>query len=323
MPQKKTTRKPASKTKKTNSTKSSKPVIKKTPKKTVTPKKSPAKKTVTSKKSATKKPAALKEKKSATKKVEAVKPQLPLQKPRKTSIGLIVSLLIAAVLISASLVYLGFQMGGGFWKKDLQAEIKQGIENYIYEQEMLYQEQYNAQGPLTVAGDFSGGRPFLGNSDAPVTIIMFSDYSCSFCRRFHVETFPQLKEKYIDSGLVKFVYRNYILSPEGISYPSSLLANCVRDQGGDDAFFYTHDALYELDFNLAEVKDRVVSSLRLDEERLQSCFEAGEFLPYIDEDIEVAKTIGITRTPTFIINGNVLVGAQPFELFEEFIDEVL
>ncbi len=280
-------------------------------------------KTVSSVKATVKKPRVLKRKKTPVIKPEVTKTTPVPQKRTKPDSRLIVSILISAVLISCALIYLGFQAGGGLWKRDFQAEIRKGIENYVYEQEMLYEEYYNAKGPLTVTGEFEGDRPFLGNADAPVTIIAFSNYDCFFSRQFHLETFPQIKEHYIDQGLVKFVYRNYIFDSGGVAHLSASLVSCIGNQGGNDAFFSAQNKLYETDFDLDEVKNFAVNNLGLNKDKLNSCFDSGEFLDYVDEDTEVAKTIGLTATPTFIINGNVLSGAEPFYVFETFIDEAL
>ena len=87
--------------------------------------------------------------------------------------------------------------------------------------------------------------PFIGSEDAPVTIIEFSDYQCPFCRKFWTETLPLIKSEYIDTGKVKFVYRDFPLaSLHPMATPSAEAAECVRDVAGNDAaYFEYHDKI--------------------------------------------------------------------------------
>src|SRR3989338_7030937 len=86
----------------------------------------------------------------------------------------------------------------------------------------------------------------LGNKDAPVTIIEFSDYQCPFCRKFWTETLPSIQKKYIDTGKVKFVYRDLPLtSIHPSAQPAAEAANCVREKGGDEAYFKMHDKIFQ------------------------------------------------------------------------------
>src|SRR3989344_7320374 len=80
--------------------------------------------------------------------------------------------------------------------------------------------------------------PVLGDKNAPVTIIEFSDYQCPFCRKFWTEILPSIKSEYIDTGKVKFVYRDFPLtSIHPSAEPAAEATNCVREQGGDEAYF--------------------------------------------------------------------------------------
>src|SRR3989338_5169830 len=89
--------------------------------------------------------------------------------------------------------------------------------------------------------------PVLGNKNAPVTIIEFSDYQCPFCRKFWTETLPSIKSQYIDTGKVKFVYRDFPLtSLHPMATPAAEAAECARDlYGGDSAYFKMHDKIFE------------------------------------------------------------------------------
>lgn len=89
--------------------------------------------------------------------------------------------------------------------------------------------------------------PVIGNKDAPVTIIDFSDFECPFCKRHFTDTYPQLKKEYIDTGKVKVVYRDMIAVPshDPASTTEAIAANCAREQGGDEAYVKMHDYIYK------------------------------------------------------------------------------
>src|SRR3989304_1908007 len=81
----------------------------------------------------------------------------------------------------------------------------------------------------------------LGDKNAPVTIIEFSDYQCPFCRKFWTETLPSIKSQYVDTGKVKIVFRDFPLtSIHPSAQPAAEAAECVREQGGDKAYFEYH-----------------------------------------------------------------------------------
>ena len=97
----------------------------------------------------------------------------------------------------------------------------------------------------------------LGDKDAEVTIIEFSDYQCPFCGRFWSETLPLLKSQYIDTGKVKLVFRDFPLtSIHPNAQPAAEGAECVRDKGGDTAYWKIHDKIFEnqASLNLEKIK---------------------------------------------------------------------
>src|SRR3989338_2170059 len=97
------------------------------------------------------------------------------------------------------------------------------------------------------AEDYADDDPFIGNKNAPVTMIEFSDFQCPFCARFRDQTFDQLKAEYIDTGKVKFVYRDLPLtSIHSMAQPAAEAAECVRDyaKGSNEAYFKMHDKIF-------------------------------------------------------------------------------
>lgn len=173
----------------------------------------------------------------------------------------------------------------------------------------------------------------MGDKNAPILMIEFSDYQCPFCRKFYNETLPQIKENYIDTGLVKFVYRDLPLISLGHTdaTPAANAAECARDQEGDDMYFAYHDLIFEGQNELGngtvaipgESLYAYAQELGLDMDEFTSCQENLEFKEEIAADSAVARSIGIGGTPAFVINGEIVTGAYPYSTFETLFEQLL
>ncbi len=162
----------------------------------------------------------------------------------------------------------------------------------------------------------------LGDKNAKVTIIEFSDYQCPFCSRFWSQTLPQIKKEYIDSGKVKLVFRDFPLtSIHPMAQPASEATECVREKGGDDAFWKMHDKIFgnQQSLNNDNLK-KWAKELGYD---IGSCLDSGKFKSEVQKDSSDAQAAGGQGTPYFVINGKPLSGAQPFESFKQVIDAEL
>jgi len=237
---------------------------------------------------------------------------------KKYSVGLIASIVFASVVVGASLLFLGYQFGGGS-NANLEEKIDERIDVYV-------QNLINPPPPV-VEGDFADDDAILGGKNAPVTIVEFSDYECPFCKRFHDETLPLIKEKYIDTGKASFVYRDLPIESHKKAYPSALAAECVRDQAGDDAYFAMHDLIFNDWYTVSDGTKsgflKLAKGLNLDEAKFSKCFDDDKFKSEIANDASAASSIQISGTPGFVINGTIVTGAQPFSVFEEAIDAAL
>ena len=162
----------------------------------------------------------------------------------------------------------------------------------------------------------------LGNKNAPVTIIEFSDYQCPFCERFWSQTLPQLKKEYIDTGKVRFVYRDFPLeSIHPNALPAAIATECVKKKGGDAAFWKMHDKIFgnQASLNAANLKAWAKEiGVNID-----TCLDNQETLAEVKKDTADAQAAGGQGTPYFVINGKPLSGAQPFEAFKAAIDAEL
>lgn len=173
----------------------------------------------------------------------------------------------------------------------------------------------------------------LGNASAPVTIIEFSDYQCPFCRKFWAETYSQIKTKYVNTGKVKLVFRDYPLDFHPMAQLSAEAAECVREKGGDSAYYKYHDKLFLeqqlLDSGKADgavtttvqyTKDDLKKWAKALGYDISSCLDSEKFKSEVEKDLSDGKAAGISGTPAFVINGIFVSGAQPFSEFEKIIE---
>jgi protein-disulfide isomerase len=162
--------------------------------------------------------------------------------------------------------------------------------------------------------------PMIGPEDAPITIVEFSDYECPYCQRWHTEVFEQLLETYPNE--VRLVYRDFPLTsihPNAI--PAAIAANCAREQ---DAFWDYHDKLFGMELGLnTEAYQEYASQLDIDTEEFNECLDSGRYEEEVQADFDFAANLGVRSTPTFFINGIAVVGAQPFEVFQQVIEQEL
>jgi protein-disulfide isomerase len=164
------------------------------------------------------------------------------------------------------------------------------------------------------------GDPALGPADAAITIIEFSDYECPYCQRWHVEVFDRLMETYADQ--VRLVYRDFPLtSIHPNAFAAAEAANCANEQGG---FWGFHDRLFSMELGLSsQAYQQYARQLGLDEEAFRECLDSGKYKEEVQSDFDYAAELGVRSTPTFFINGIAVVGAQPYEVFQQIIDKEL
>ena len=209
------------------------------------------------------------------------------------------SIIVAAILIAGSIIYLvgsskgnsgGTNGGGG-------------------QNPPPSNDSVQKQGPRDV---------ILGEANAPVTIIEYGDYQCTYCIRFFEATEPLIRNNYVKSGKVKMVFRSFqFLGAE--SELAGQAAECAKDQNN---FWAYHDAIYT-----AEAKDgqenngnmtkaffvQLAKDVGLDVGKFTSCYDSGKYADTVKKSSQDASTLGVNSTPTFFVNGQQVNGAQPFE----------
>lgn len=163
----------------------------------------------------------------------------------------------------------------------------------------------------------------VGDENAPVTIVEFTDYQCPFCKRYFDDTYSTLISQYVDTGNARYVMRDLPLSFHPNAEPAAVAARCAGRSG---KYLEMHDLLFETQdewSSLSDATDKFIeygNDLGVD---ISSCMSDEDVIAAVRDDAALASTVGATGTPTFIINGEVLVGAQPTATFTNLIDGLL
>jgi protein-disulfide isomerase len=171
--------------------------------------------------------------------------------------------------------------------------------------------------------------PSLGDPEAPITLVEFTDYQCPFCRRFYTNTLSEIKKQYIETGKVRFVLRDLPLAFHPNARPAAKAAHCAREQG---KYWEMHDALFEGGGKLNKSDFvRYAENIGVDDFPFQECMESDRHNEAIDRDIADAGKASIRGTPGFVlgkttdneIEGSFISGAQSFASFKRQIDSLL
>ena len=167
----------------------------------------------------------------------------------------------------------------------------------------------------------------IGDPAAPVTIVEFTDYQCPFCSRHFEQSFTQIKENYIDSGQVYYIFKDFPLT--NIHPQAVKAAEAVRCAAEQDAFLPMHDRLY-IDqaawsgkADAPKIFKQFAQDMNLDAAAFGECLDSGRHEAAVMADLEEGAQLGITGTPAFLINGHSMSGAQPYPIFEQAIEQFL
>lgn len=227
----------------------------------------------------------------------------------KNALSIPISIVIAGVLIAGAVFYSNSNPSQG---SNPTQQIAGGTEQAV----------------ATVAASVDDDA-VLGNPNAPVTLIEFSDFQCPFCRKFYKETLPQIKKDYIATGKVKLVYRDFpLVQIHPGATPAAEGAECAEDQG---KFWEMHDAIFDeqeklgsgtVQFTADDVK-KWAGNIGLDTTKFNQCLDSGKYKQEVEKDLADGSAAGVTGTPAVFVNGRLVVGAQPFSAFKVVIDEEL
>lgn len=178
----------------------------------------------------------------------------------------------------------------------------------------------------SVSQNLADDDPVLGNVDAPVVLVEFGDFQCPFCKKFHEEARKEILEKYVETGKVKIVYRDFPLENiHPAARPAAEAAECADEQG---KFWPYHDALYTRQDELAKgTMDYAVlaNELGLAKGAFEKCVKDRKYKDEVTKDYEDGVKAGVDGTPALFINGKKVspAGAQPFSVFQAEIEAAL
>ena len=158
----------------------------------------------------------------------------------------------------------------------------------------------------------------LGDPNAPVTIIEFSDFECPFCKRGY-DTMKEIIAEYVDTGKANLVFMDYPLSFHQNAKPAAIAAACAGEQ---DMFWEFHDLLFENQESLdRDTYLMHAETLMLDVDSFTTCIDEERYADDVDADMAMGQQAGVTGTPAFIINGELISGAVPFETLAAAIEK--
>lgn len=221
-------------------------------------------------------------------------------------LALPISILVAALLISGSILFVFLGRNGN------SSSIRDGSEP-----------------PAKVADiQVTENDIVLGSQDAKVTLVEFSDYQCPFCRSFWANSLPTIKKDYIDTGKVRFVYKDFPLDFHPGAKPYAQAARCAGDQG---KYWQMHDKIFSeqekqgqgtIQYDGQSI-GRWAGEIGLNLSDFNQCFSSNKYTERIDQDSRYGTSLATGGTPTFFINGIRMVGAQPLGNFLAVIEEQL
>ena len=214
--------------------------------------------------------------------------------------------------------------------------VKSGLENMQKDLANLRSLVASRQAPSAPRADTPvtvgvANNPMLGTPEAPLTLIEFSDYQCPFCRRFADTTLPVLKRDYIETGKLRYVFRDFPLDrlhPQARKVAEA--AHCAGDQG---KYWAMHDLLFQQQQGLQV--DRLkgyARQLGLNARAFEACLDQGKYATKVQQDLDAGTAAGVQGTPGFIlgktqpdgsIQGIAIKGAQPLAAFQQAIERLL
>lgn len=232
--------------------------------------------------------------------------------PKKTNFDTALvpgAIVVAGLIIAGAILYTGGNFGGGG--------------------RTIAGNAGGAAVGQAVRGNIEDDDPALGSPSAPVVLVEFSDFQCPFCRRLWRESLPQIKEKYIKTGQVRFVYRDFPLSIHPGAEPAALAAECGEDQG---KFWEMHDKIFAeqdklgqgtVEFSATDLK-RWARETGLNGAEFDNCLDRAKHKDEVSKDFSDGSALGVSGTPHVFVNGKLLIrGALPFSQIDQIIQQEL
>ena len=208
----------------------------------------------------------------------------------------------------------------------MRGTVRQGLARFLLVGVLLWVVQVSA-------GEAPDSEPRArGQANAPVTLIEYSDFTCGYCTKFFRDTWPRIQARYVDTGKIRFLYRDYPRADQGPGFDAAVAARCAGAQG---KYWAMHDRLFAEGGRLdKQVFLRHQAAIGLDGAVFERCMKDGRYTSSIFEDRQEANRWGFHGTPGFILLRTAIEptekepavaipGAFPFEMFAEEIDRLL
>lgn len=176
-----------------------------------------------------------------------------------------------------------------------------------------------------LASTLVDGHYYLGDKNAPITVVEYTDYQCPYCQRHFFQTFEKIKNLYIETGLVRYTIKDVPLSFHPAATNASIAAKCAGEQ---NKYWEMHEKIfaYQSGWAYADDVNATLSSyagdLGLNTNSFNACLTSGKYDKIISADIEEANALGFSGTPSFMINQTPLIGALPLSAFEKVFDSI-
>ncbi len=195
-------------------------------------------------------------------------------------------------------------------------QIREGLEKKdgVY----LVRPEMTGSGKLIFLPNILPDDASKGSTNAPLVMFEFSDFQCPFCKSFVDNVYPALNKDYIETGKVRFIFRHLPLDIHEFAAGAALASACAQEQG---KFWEYHDTLFKNQdaLDLDSLK-KYAANIGLDTKKFDDCYNNLKYARRIANDVTYANSIGISGTPSFIINGFIVSGAQPYEVFKSLLD---
>lgn len=245
------------------------------------------------------------------------------------------SILLASMIISTAILVSGgtLKLKGNTIQKTNNAAVQAAQPSQAPAQiQVVAQPDPSKPVKVSIAGD-----PILGDKNAKLTLVEFSDYECPFCKKTFTELLPDLKKNYIDTGKVRLIYKNLPLSFHQNAAKEAEAALCAQDQGGDIAYYKYHDQIFTKTTSggtgiALDQLPILAKTIGLNVTQFKKCLDSGKTKTQVDKDLAEAQKVGANGTPTWFlgktagadsVEGVIMVGAQPFNVFKTAIDQQL
>lgn len=196
-------------------------------------------------------------------------------------------------------------------------------EAFTPQEQQQPQQPQQPSGPVEVPIDNSHS---IGEPDAPVVIVEYTDFQCPFCSRHFQQTFPAIVEQYVNTGLVRYVFKDFPLN--SIHPQAAKAAEAARCAGDQEQYVEMHDLLFANQQEWSG-KDPInifvgyAEQLGLDSDSFSECLTSGQYEAAVNGDLQEGIGFGVTGTPAFFLNGYPLSGAQPLSVFQQAIESLL